>query len=93
MARGESVLPASLVVVARQFNCHLIRYIARALEEVYTGVLKRWGHPSGIDYLEKIIQIPYRMRPLSPANVEQYLASQVVLREKDADEGEEDASS
>ncbi len=53
------------------------RYIARALEEVYSGVLKRKGKPSGIDYLEKIIQIPYRMRPISPATVEQYLKSQV----------------
>jgi WD40 repeat protein len=53
------------------------RYIARALEEVYAGVLKRKGKPSGIDYLEKIIQIPYRMRPISPAAVEPYLKSQV----------------
>jgi hypothetical protein len=53
------------------------RYIARALEEVYKGVLKRKGKPSGIDYLEKIIQIPYRMRPISPAAVEPYLKSQV----------------
>ena len=53
------------------------RYIARALEEVYSGVLKRRGKPSGIDYLEKIIQIPYRMRPISPDTVEGYLSSQI----------------
>jgi len=56
------------------------RYIARALEQVYQGVLKRGGKPSGIDYLEKIIQIPYRMRPISPATVESYLRSQLHLR-------------
>ncbi len=56
------------------------RYIARALEDVYQGVLKRRGKPSGMDYLEKIIQIPYRMRPISPLNVESYLASQVDYR-------------
>ncbi|NJN72288.1 MAG: hypothetical protein HC799_05450 [Limnothrix sp. RL_2_0] len=53
------------------------RYIARALEEVYSGVLKRRGKPSGIDYLEKIIQIPYRMRPISSDTVEGYLSSQI----------------
>ncbi|MEL4897429.1 P-loop NTPase fold protein [Crocosphaera sp. Alani8] len=55
------------------------RYISRALEQVYTGVLKRKGKPSGLDYLEKIIQIPYRMRPISPENVENYLSSQVAV--------------
>ncbi len=53
------------------------RYIARALEEVYSGVLKRRGKPSGIDYLEKIIQIPYRMRPISADTVDKYLSSQI----------------
>jgi predicted KAP-like P-loop ATPase len=56
------------------------RYIARALEEVYRGVLKRRGKPSGIDYLEKIIQIPYRMRPISPGTVENYLRAQLQTR-------------
>lgn len=64
------------------------RYIARALEEVYSGVLKRRGKPSGIDYLEKIIQIPYRMRPISPDTVDQYLSSQiqVVVPEETSEE-------
>ncbi|AFY38870.1 KAP P-loop domain protein [[Leptolyngbya] sp. PCC 7376] len=57
------------------------RYIARALEEVYSGVLKRRGKPSGIDYLEKIIQIPYRMRPISSDTIEQYLGSQINVLE------------
>ncbi|MBD3883918.1 hypothetical protein IFO70_19360 [Phormidium tenue FACHB-886] len=60
------------------------RYIARALEQVYRGVLKRGGKPSGIDYLEKIIQIPYRMRPISPATVENYLRAQLQLRRPDS---------
>ncbi|MEN8445555.1 MAG: P-loop NTPase fold protein, partial [Cyanobacteria bacterium J06555_13] len=61
------------------------RYIARALEQVYQGVLKRGGQPSGIDYLEKIIQIPYRMRPISPANIENYLRDQLNIPEKEND--------
>lgn len=55
------------------------RYIARALEKVYAGVLTRQGHPSGIDYLEKIIQLPYRMRPISPEGLEKYLQAQIEL--------------
>ncbi len=61
------------------------RYIARALEQVYAGVLKRRGKPSGIDYLEKIIQIPYRMRPISPDTVEKYFRSQLTIKEPNSD--------
>ena len=57
------------------------RYIARSLEKVYEGVLTRQGHPSGIDYLEKIIQLPYRMRPIGPEGLEGYLKSQIDLEE------------
>ncbi|MEM6252746.1 MAG: P-loop NTPase fold protein [Cyanobacteria bacterium P01_D01_bin.156] len=62
------------------------RYIARALEEVYQGVLKRGGVPSGVDYLEKIIQIPYRMRPISQKNVKSYLAEQVQVKDPEQTE-------
>ncbi len=55
-------------------------YINRCLEQHYKGVLKRKGYPSGVDYLEKIIQIPYRMRPISDkAVIEAYLKSQLEL--------------
>ena len=56
------------------------RYIARALEQVYEGVLKRGGKPSGLDYLEKIIQIPYRMRPISSSQIESYFKKQLIIR-------------
>ncbi|MBD2175417.1 hypothetical protein H6F42_00625 [Pseudanabaena sp. FACHB-1998] len=61
------------------------RYIARALEQVYQGVLKRGAKPSGLDYLEKIIQIPYRMRPISKATVEGYLRPQLKIRRPNAE--------
>ena len=61
------------------------RYIARALEKAYEGVLKRKGHPSGIDYLEKIIQIPYRTRPISGSKVEQYLKEHIEIEEETRD--------
>jgi WD40 repeat protein/predicted KAP-like P-loop ATPase len=53
------------------------RYIGRALEQVYRGVLKRGGTPSGVDYLEKIVQIPYRMRPINTEVTDRYLTSLV----------------
>ncbi|MDZ8054714.1 MAG: P-loop NTPase fold protein [Aulosira sp. ZfuVER01] len=53
------------------------RYIARALEKVYAGVLHRNGKPSGIDYIEKIIQIPYRVRPIARSSLKNYLEAQM----------------
>ncbi|MBD2211264.1 hypothetical protein H6G27_15400 [Nostoc linckia FACHB-104] len=53
------------------------RYIARALEKVYAGVLHRKGKPSGIDYIEKIIQIPYRVRPIARSSLKNYLEAQM----------------
>ena len=64
------------------------RYISRALEDVYKGVLKRRGQPSGIDYLEKIIQIPYRMRSISPSNLKSYLKSQMKIEEEQIEQTE-----
>ena len=61
------------------------RYISRALEDVYKGVLKRRGKPSGIDYLEKIIQIPYRMRSISLINLKSYLQSQMTVEEEQSE--------
>jgi len=58
------------------------RYIGRALEQTYRGILKRGGTPSGVDYLEKIIQLPYRMRPISKDVTENYLKSLVDIEEK-----------
>ncbi len=60
------------------------RYIVRALESAYPGVLKRRGTPSGFDYLEKIIQIPYRMRTVSGKDqMVSYLKSQIGVLEEE----------
>ncbi|RCJ27120.1 hypothetical protein A6770_02885 [Nostoc minutum NIES-26] len=64
------------------------RYIARALEKVYEGVLHRKGKPSGIDYIEKIIQIPYRVRPIARSALKSYLESQMLYE----NEGIQDAT-
>ena len=36
-----------------------LRFVTRALEKQYSQVLERDGEPSGLDYIEKIIQVPY----------------------------------
>jgi predicted KAP-like P-loop ATPase len=64
------------------------RYISRALEQTYRGVLKRGGTPSGVDYIEKIIQIPYRMRPISKEVAESYLQSLVDIDEETKQENQ-----
>jgi KAP-like P-loop domain-containing protein len=54
-----------------------VRYVSRALERVYEGVLARLGAPSGLDYIEKIIQIPYRVPLLDAQSFAEYLRGQV----------------
>ncbi|MTJ49106.1 P-loop NTPase fold protein [Dolichospermum sp. UHCC 0259] len=68
------------------------RYIGRALEQIYRGVLKRGGTPSGVDYLEKIIQLPYRMRPINKDVTENYLKSLVNIEEEAKRESQENFS-
>ena len=53
------------------------RYVTRALEKVYKRILQQEGDPSGLDYIEKIIQIPYRVRPISPRAVPKFLQAQM----------------
>jgi hypothetical protein len=60
-----------------------VRYITRALELAYRGVLVRGGEPSGLDYIEKIIQVPYRVRPVSAAAVGGFLRSQMMIKQED----------
>ena len=54
-----------------------VRFVSRSLEKEYSGVLSRHGAPSGLDYIEKIIQIPYRVRPVSGDSFRTYLAAQI----------------
>ena len=53
------------------------RYVTRALEKEYKEILQHEGDPSGLDYIEKIIQIPYRVRPMEPAGLLNYLEQQM----------------
>jgi hypothetical protein len=62
-----------------------VRYVTRALEKEYVGVLTRGGAPSGLDYIEKIIQVPYRVRPAPRAATEGFLRSEMGVKEVSGD--------
>jgi hypothetical protein len=53
------------------------RYVTRALEKEYKEILQHEGDPSGLDYIEKIIQIPYRVRPIEREWLRNYLEVQM----------------
>jgi len=59
-----------------------VRFVTRALEKHYSGILVRKGDPCGLDYIEKIIQVPYRVRPIEPAALRRYLRRQMNLKEE-----------
>ncbi len=59
------------------------RYINRALAQHYKGVLSLQGSPSSADYLEKIIQIPYRVRPIAEDALRSYLRAQIVVQDSE----------
>jgi predicted KAP-like P-loop ATPase len=56
-----------------------VRYVTRTLEKHYKGVLVEDGDPSGLDYIEKIVQIPYRVPDIDPGVMERFLGSQFTL--------------
>lgn len=70
----QLLLATDLFVVVMAID---VRYVTKALEKVYRGVLSANGDPSGIDYLEKILQIPYRTRIPDAAAVQRFLAGQM----------------
>jgi len=49
------------------------RVLTRALESHYEGILSPWESPTGLDYLEKIIQIPYRVPAVREDRYTSYL--------------------
>ena len=82
----QLLLKTSLFVVVIAMD---VRYITRALEEHYRRILVRHGDPSGLDYVEKIIQIPYGVRPMDPERVEGYLEEHMDVEPLPTGEGED----
>ncbi|MGQ9832602.1 MAG: KAP family P-loop NTPase fold protein [Candidatus Villigracilaceae bacterium] len=62
--------------------------VARAIEQHYKDLLTESGHP-GYVYLDKIIQIPFRIPEPSPAKIQSYLSSLL----KSADEAPQETLS
>lgn len=56
------------------------RVLTRALESHYEGILSPWESPTGLDYLEKIIQIPYRVPAVREDRYTSYLEKLTGLR-------------
>jgi hypothetical protein len=54
-----------------------VRYVTRALEKKYERILVQDGDPSGLDYIEKIVQIPYRVPGIAPGVMRSYLQGQM----------------
>ncbi len=86
---AQLLVKTSLFVVVIAMD---VRYVTRALEHQYEGVLTPLGEPTGLDYIEKIIQIPYRVRPASESAVKQFLWGQMKPH-KPEDESDTDKKS
>ncbi len=71
---AQLLLKTKLFVVVLALD---VRYVSRSLEKVYKGILSRYGDPSGLDYIEKIIQIPYRIRPIDGDALPDFLDKQM----------------
>ena len=82
----QILIKTSLFVVVMAID---VRFITRALENEYHGILTRRGDPSGLDYIEKIIQIPYRVRTIAPSAVRTYLRSQMEIEERETESPEQ----
>jgi hypothetical protein len=85
----EVLEAAQLLVKTRLFVVIIamdVRYVTRALEAQYKEVLVRSGEPSGLDYIEKIIQIPYRVRTVSTPAIKSFLRSQMEIVEEETEE-------
>ncbi len=58
------------------------QYVTLCLEDKYKNILHPKRHPSGLDYIEKIIQLPYRVPPISDEYMEKFLQQQMNAKKK-----------
>ncbi|KAK1745632.1 serine/threonine-protein kinase [Skeletonema marinoi] len=59
------------------------QYVTLCLEDEYKNILDAKRHPSGLDYIEKIIQLPYRVPPISAEYMKTYLQEQMNAKKKE----------
>jgi len=68
-----------------------MRYVTLALEKEYKGILEAGRHPSGLDYLEKIIQLPYQLPPVDKQEaMGKYITAQMGKLKEDVDSEKND---
>ena len=78
----QLLVKTDLFVVVVAINT---RYVTLALERQYKGILEAGRHPSSIDYLEKIIQLPYRLPPIDKKEaMGRYIEEQLGTLREDA---------
>jgi hypothetical protein len=78
----QLLVKTDLFVVVVAINT---RYVTLALEDQYKGILEAGRHPSSIDYLEKIIQLPYRLPPIDKKEaMGRYIEEQLGTLREDA---------
>ena len=60
-----------------------LRYVCLSLEQKdkYKNILNRHNSPTGMDFLEKIIQIPYRLPIISDEGMDKFINAQNVQKE------------
>ncbi len=59
------------------------QYVTLCLEKEYEDILRQERHPSGLDYVEKIVQLPYRVPPISADYMKSYLQAQMKTKMKE----------
>jgi hypothetical protein len=59
------------------------RYVTLSLEKHYNGILKQSSPPTGMDFLEKIIQIPFRLPGVQNDNVDEFLDNEIDAEEEE----------
>merc|ERR1712218_69329 len=55
------------------------RYVCLALEKHYVNILHKTTSPTGMDYMEKMIQIPFRLPRMSEKHIDQFVKHQVEI--------------
>eukprot|EP00984_Skeletonema_dohrnii_P009097 scaffold3440_cov204-Skeletonema_dohrnii-CCMP3373.AAC.1 len=59
------------------------QYVTLCLEDHYKYILHPKRHPSGLDYIEKIIQLPYRVPSIGNEHMKSYLQEQMNAKKKE----------
>ena len=75
----QLLVKSKLFVVVASID---LRYVCRSLEtNKYDKILTSQGSPTGMDFLEKIIQIPYNLPMINDNIMNKFVEEQVYLRE------------